>query len=81
MAKSRDYGQPKEHQSRKTKDGDYHQGGMARKPEISWMDGTSRMAVEDDYTGLRVKAANRLDSRGLSVIADHTELHRALRTL
>jgi len=36
------------------------------------------MAAMDDYGGLRVKTATRLDSRGLSVIVDHSELHRRL---
>jgi len=36
------------------------------------------MAAMDGYGRLRAKAATRLDSRGLSVILDHSELHRRL---
>jgi len=32
----------------------------------------------DDYGGLRVKTATRLDSKGIPVIVDHSELHGRL---
>jgi len=34
------------------------------------------MAAVDGYGGLRMKTATRLNSKGLSVIVDHSELHR-----